>query len=60
MHRLYGLQLNQTKVGVELDCNQTTTKRRRDRCLKELAVDLHTKTFPDGDLSIDRTTQFDR
>jgi hypothetical protein len=50
---LYGLQLTQTETGAELDCNQTTAKHRHDRCLKQLAVDLYTKTFPEGNLSIE-------
>lgn len=49
----YGLELTQIEVGVELDCNQSTAKRRRDRCLKQLAKDLHAKIFQTEDLSIE-------
>jgi DNA-directed RNA polymerase specialized sigma24 family protein len=48
----YGLELTQIEVGVELDCDPSTAKRRRDRCLKQLAKDLHTKIFQTEDLSI--------
>ncbi|WP_309741120.1 hypothetical protein [Chamaesiphon sp. OTE_20_metabat_361] len=49
----YGLELTQVEVGVELDCDQSTAKRRRDRCLRQLATDLHCKTFRDEDLSVE-------
>ena len=49
----YGLELTQQEAGIELDCNTTTAKRRHDRCLKQLATDLHTKIFPTADLSIE-------
>jgi hypothetical protein len=49
----YGLELTQEEVGIELDCNQTTAKRRHDRCFKQLAKDLHAKIFRDEDLSIE-------
>jgi hypothetical protein len=49
----YGLELTQQEVGIELDCHQTTAKHRRDRCLKQLAKDLHAKIFRDEDLSIE-------
>jgi DNA-directed RNA polymerase specialized sigma24 family protein len=47
----YGLELTQLEVGIELDCNQTTAKRRHDRCLKQLARDLHANTFQTEHLS---------
>jgi hypothetical protein len=49
----YGLELTQVEVGVELDCDPVTAKRRRDRCLKQLAKDLHAKIFQTEDLSIE-------
>jgi hypothetical protein len=49
----YGLELTEEEVGIELDCNQTTAKRRHDRCLKQLAKDLHGKIFEDENLSIE-------
>lgn len=47
----FGLELTQVEVGVELDCHQTTAKRGRDRCLKQLAKHLHAKIFQTTDLS---------
>ncbi len=49
----YGLELTQVEVGVELECDPATAKRRRDRCLKQLAKDLHTKIFQTEDLSLE-------
>jgi RNA polymerase sigma factor (sigma-70 family) len=49
----YGLELTQSEVGIELDCSQTTAKHRHDRCLKQLAKDLHVKIFDDENLSIE-------
>ena len=49
----YGLELTQVEVGVELDCDQSTAKRRRDRCLKQLVKDLHTKIFQVENLSVE-------
>ncbi len=49
----YGLELTQAEVGVELNCHQTTAKNRHDRCLKQLAKDLHAKIFQTQDLSIE-------
>jgi RNA polymerase sigma factor (sigma-70 family) len=49
----YGLDLTQSEVGIELNCNQTTAKHRHDRCLKQLAKDLHVKIFDDQNLSIE-------
>jgi hypothetical protein len=48
-----GLELTQVEVGVELGCDPATAKRRRDRCLKQLAKDLHAKIFQTTDLSIE-------
>ncbi|MFM2303905.1 MAG: hypothetical protein RLZZ135_1315, partial [Cyanobacteriota bacterium] len=50
---LLGLELTQSEVGIELDCHQTTAKHRHDRCLKQLAKDLHVKIFDDENLSIE-------
>ena len=49
----YGLELTQQEVGIELDCNTTTAKRRHDRCLKQLATDLHANIFVNEQLSIE-------
>jgi hypothetical protein len=49
----YGLELTQIEVSVEIDCDPSTAKRRRDRCLKQLAKDLHAKIFQTEDLSIE-------
>ena len=49
----YGLEFTQSEVGIELDCSQTTAKHRHDRCLKQLAKDLHIKIFEDENLSIE-------
>ena len=47
----YGLELTQQEVGIELDVNTTTAKRRHDRCLKQLATDLHANIFVNEQLS---------
>ena len=47
----YGLELTQQEVGIELDVNTTTAKRRHDRCLKQLATDLHANNFVNEQLS---------
>ncbi len=49
----YGLALTQVEVGAELDCDPSTAKRRRDRCLRQLATDLYGKIFRDENLSIE-------
>jgi Sigma-70, region 4 len=49
----YGLELTQSEVGIELNCSQTTAKHRHDRCLKQLAKDLHIKIFDDENLLIE-------
>ncbi len=49
----YGLELTQQEVGIELDVNTTTAKRRHDRCLKQMATDLHANSFGDEQLSIE-------
>ena len=49
----YGLKLTQKEVGIELDVNATTAKHRRDRCLKQLATDLHANNFVNEQLSIE-------
>jgi DNA-directed RNA polymerase specialized sigma24 family protein len=49
----YGLELTQIEVGIELDCNQSTAKRRRDRCLERSVKDLSTKIWETSDLSLE-------
>ena len=49
----YGLELTQQEAGIELDVNTTTAKRRHDRCLKQLATDLHANIFVNEQLSIE-------
>jgi hypothetical protein len=49
----YGLELTQVEVGVELDCDPATAKRRRDRCMKQLVKDLHANIFENEQLSIE-------
>jgi hypothetical protein len=50
----YGLGLTQQEVGIELDCNQATAKRRHDRCLKQIAQDLHANILTAEQLSIEQ------
>jgi hypothetical protein len=49
----YGLELTQVEVGIEVECDQSTAKRRRDRCLKQLAKDLHAKIAQTETLSVE-------
>jgi hypothetical protein len=43
---LYGLDLTQTEVGVELGCHQATIKRQRDLIVAKLSMQLHQELFP--------------
>jgi hypothetical protein len=50
---LYGLKLTQAEAGRELNLDQATIKRRRDRYLAQLAKNLHQSVGLTTDLSID-------
>jgi hypothetical protein len=38
---MYGLGLNQTETGIELDCNQSTIGRHSDRSIAKLATEFY-------------------
>jgi hypothetical protein len=58
---LYGLELTQAEVGKELDCNQTTVSRQRDRYITKLAKQLYLSYHnlaEDPQISIDTLTPY--
>lgn len=55
---LYGLNLTQADAGVDLNINQATVMRRRDRILAELAKHLHQELLPSQNLIIEEIVPY--